>query len=197
MDGAVLAGGQSTRMGTDKALMQAGDVSFLGHIVFSLHQVMDRVMIISSSPKHDLCEKGTVRYPDIVEGVGPLGGIHTALYNSKSEFVFCCACDMPFVSPKVITLLAGECSGWDVVVPEVRGKLHPLSALYSKKCIGPVQEAIKSGQLKISHFYDKVRVNVLGDDFFEEADPRGISFTNINNHSELAIAQKHFPNLLS
>jgi len=197
IEGAVLAGGKSTRMGTDKALIRTGGASLLEHIVFSLQQVVSRVMIISSNAKHELYENDAVRYTDVVEDVGPLGGIYTALHYSKSEFVFCCACDMPLISPKVISLLAGESSECDVVVPEVRGTLQPLCALYSKRCIEPIKDSIESDQLRISCFYDKVRIKVLDDASFEEADPYGISFTNINNPSELAIAKKHFENLWS
>lgn len=190
VEGSVLAGGKSTRMGSDKATIMFDGKLFIENIISVMKRNFSLVNVISSNPEHKTLS-GVKVYPDLEEGRGPLGGILTALYYSKAPFVFCSACDMPFLSTEIINLLVNERLGWDVVVPKVNGRLHPLCGVYNKSCIPIITAEINSGELKIINFYKKVRVKILSENFFEQVDSLELSLSNINTPKDLETAKKH------
>jgi len=86
---------------------------------------------------------------------------------------------------EVIRRLLAQCKGHDVVVPVLRGELQPLHAIYSKRCMGYVQERIAKGDLRIYDFFPKVSTLRLEESVWEEVDPENRSFSNINTKEAL------------
>jgi molybdopterin-guanine dinucleotide biosynthesis protein A len=182
--GAVLAGGESRRFGKDKAHALLGGKPLVSHVFETLKNVFEDVLIVTNQPVHYEPFDVTV-VSDIVQGAGSLGGLLTALVHAEAERCFVVACDMPFLNVAVIRRLLEKCRDHDVVVPVLRGELQPLHAIYSKRCIGHIQERIGSGEFRIFDFYSKVSTLRLEERVWEEVDPENRSFANINTQQAL------------
>jgi molybdopterin-guanine dinucleotide biosynthesis protein A len=187
--GVVLAGGQSRRFGEDKAHAMLAGKPLVSHVVETLQALFDDVLIVTNEPvSYERFDVTVVS--DIIKGAGSLGGLLTALVHAKAERCFVVACDMPFLNPALIRNMLGRCKGFDVVVPSVRGDLQPLHAIYSRRCIGHIQERIAAGELRIFDFYPEVLTLQLEDRVCREMDPESRSFANINTREELARARR-------
>ncbi len=187
--GAVLAGGESRRFGRDKAHAMLGGKSLISYVVETLQGLFEDVLIVANQP---LVYEGfdVTVVSDIVKGAGSLGGLLTALVHAKEEHCFVVACDMPFLKADLIRTMIGRCEGFDVVVPTVRGDLQPLHAIYSKRCVGPIQEMIAEGEFRIFDFYPQVLTLRLEERIWAELDPENRSFANINTQEELKRARR-------
>jgi molybdopterin-guanine dinucleotide biosynthesis protein A len=182
--GAVLAGGESRRFGQDKARALLGGKPLISHVLETLEILFEDVLIVTKEPVTYEPFQVTV-VSDIVEHAGSLGGLLTALVHAEAERCFVVACDMPFLNVEVIRRLIAQCKGHDVVVPVLRGELQPLHAIYSKRCIGHVQERIANRDLRIYDFFPKVSNLRVEESVWEEVDPENRSFSNINTQEAL------------
>ena len=186
--GAVLAGGESRRFGQDKAHALLGGKPLVSRVFETLQTLFEDVLIVTNQPvRYEPFDVTVVS--DIVQGAGSLGGLLTALVHAKAERCFVVACDMPFLNVAVIRRLLEKCRDHDVVVPVLRDELQPLHAIYSKRCIGHIQEQIENGNFRIFDFYPKVSTLRLGESVWEEVDPENRSFSNINTQQALIRAR--------
>jgi molybdopterin-guanine dinucleotide biosynthesis protein A len=190
---AVLAGGQSKRMGQDKALLQIGSKPMIKRVVEAVLTQVPDVMIVSN----DLATYSFLRlpvYPDAVHDCGPLGGIYTALLHSKFQHCLVVACDLPYLSKGLLQFLCENCAPYDVLAFESEAGVEPLCAVYSKRCLSVIRKQIKAGQYKVSDFYDLVNTRLVRLEpklaFF---DPK--SFINVNTQEELAKAREFLKNI--
>jgi len=182
MTGAILAGGKSERMGTNKALIDIGGVTILEKEVALLKRVFGEVYIVAN--EGPLYERFSVRvFSDIFKDAGSIGGIYTALFHSPTEHVFIAACDMPFLNEDAVRLIS-SIRGYDAVMPDIGGRLHPLHALYSRRCMKTVEEAIRGGKLKISDLLRSLSVKRLSREDFKNI-PIDSSVENINTMEDL------------
>src|SRR3990170_8636218 len=125
MNSIVLAGGQSRRMGRDKAFLPVGEKFMLQHIIDCLRPISDDIIVVTNHAwKVDGLRVQAV--PDIVQEWGPLGGILSGLMASSSQYNLVVACDMPLLNRSVLTYIQVLRDGYDAVVPSVEGMLHPL-----------------------------------------------------------------------
>jgi molybdopterin-guanine dinucleotide biosynthesis protein A len=174
---AILAGGRATRFGgRDKgALVVDGDAIRTRQLA-ALSQVADDIMIIGGNEAHRQAvarqnsqrgkagrlHPGAIRVvSDHVPDCGPLGGLHTALIESRGAATAIVACDMPFVSAAFLAHLLTLCAEADVVVPATDRGYHPLCAAYTRACIEPIARRIAAGHLKMTDLLDEVRVRVV------------------------------------
>ena len=107
--GIILAGGKSRRMGANKALMQLGANSLIGHIIRRMRLITDELLLVTNSPT----EYGHLNVPmhgDIFPDTGALGGIYTGLTHASHDVVLCVACDSPFFGTRT-THLSRFCFG--------------------------------------------------------------------------------------
>jgi molybdopterin-guanine dinucleotide biosynthesis protein A len=187
--GAVLAGGRSRRFGRDKAHAVLAGKPLIAHVVETLQALFEDVLIVTNEPiAYEHFDVTVVS--DIVRGAGSLGGLLTALVHAKEERCFVVACDMPFLNPTLIRRMLGRCKGLDVVVPSVQGDLQPLHAIYSRRCIGHIQERIAEGEFRIFDFYPEVLTLHFDERVCREVDPENRSFANINTQEELTRARR-------
>lgn len=189
---AILAGGNSQRMGQDKALM-----SFQGEPL--IHRVIDRlaglaaeVMVITPNPQAYL-SLGLRITPDLIPGHGPLGGLFTALSVASHSELALVACDMPFVNAGLLAhqldILFSE--NVDAVIPSSRDGLEPLHAIYRRKtCLSAVREALADGEKRMISWFPRIRVRFLTLEETNPFDPRGLFFMNVNTQDELKQAEK-------
>lgn len=184
MTGAVLAGGQSRRMGTNKALLKIDGTTIIERVVSVLCNVFDEVVIIANDPA-PYSFQGIKVYPDIHVGAGSLGGLYTAIVRSGSPFTFVTACDMPFLDTECIKrLLSIPRQGYDALVPSIGGRPHPMHGLYSKSCAGVAEEMIKGGNLRVNDMLEKIHVKMLTEADFTGL-PIATSVENVNTKEDL------------
>jgi molybdopterin-guanine dinucleotide biosynthesis protein A len=191
MTGAILAGGLSRRMGFNKAFIKLNHETIIERSVRLFKGLFDETLVVTSTAvPYELLSTRVVT--DIYKGAGSLGGIYTALFHSPGEYVFVAACDMPGLDPGAISavLKAQKTSndtakgGFDAFIPFINDRYHPMHALYSKRCMKPIEAMIKQGDLKISNLIEKIRVKPLVEDDLEGA-PIAASIENINTREEL------------
>ena len=152
VSGIVLAGGQSSRLGTDKSFVNVNGQSLIERIVDKLARLSDDVIIVTNSPeKYDHLEAKLVG--DIYPGKGSLGGIYSGLRAAVNAYSLVVACDMPFLDLNLLRYMILLARGHDVVIPKVRGLPEPLHAIYSKSCLEPIDRLLAQGELKIIDFF--------------------------------------------
>jgi molybdopterin-guanine dinucleotide biosynthesis protein A len=189
---AVVAGGQSQRMGQDKAFLQFGNKPLLEHILNRLATLNLPMILIVNQPEKYTAYNLPV-YKDIIPGHGSLGGLYTAIASSQTTYTLCVAVDMPFLNSDLLTYLVGLREGYDGVVPMVKGYPEPLHAVYRKSCLAAIHSKIEANQLKISGFYDGLHIRYVEDGEMRAIDPELRSFTNINTPDEWQAAQESLP----
>jgi len=156
--GFVLAGGNSTRMGRDKALLPHGDVTLLGHACAQVAEAAGCVAVIGPPDRYG--HLGFEVVADREAGLGPLGGIHTALSLQRARWNLIVACDMPGLRLATLEDLvrrAGE-SEADCLIPVTPDGPQPLCAMYRDRCLGPLEQALADGVRKISTALERVMV---------------------------------------
>jgi molybdopterin-guanine dinucleotide biosynthesis protein A len=195
ISGVILAGGKSTRMGQNKAVMEIGGKRLIDRLAEGLAEIFPEVIIVANVP--DLYDSlGVKVVPDLIPEKGSLGGIYTATATARHPWAFVMACDMPFFNPGLIRYLATLTHDCDVVIPYT-DDWEPLHALYAKTCLPPMERMIHSGQLKIVRFFPHVRVRRVDREELSPYDPHGFSFFNMNTPEEFARAEEWWRQLSS
>ena len=184
----VLAGGGGKRLGTDKAFLEIGGQVLIEGIVEKMARIGDEVIIVTNSPhRYDRLEARLVG--DVYPGKGALGGIYSGLKAARSPHSLVVACDMPFLDLRLLRYMILLSSGQDVVIPRVEGLTEPLHAIYSKRCLQPIERVLAAGSLKIIDFFPEVRVRYVEKQEIELFDPKHLSFFNINTPADLEKAR--------
>jgi molybdopterin-guanine dinucleotide biosynthesis protein A len=147
----ILAGGKSTRMGSDKGLMTLNNITFIQHIIDAIKTLVDEILIISDNENHDVFK--LKRYNDIISNIGPLGGIYTGLHYSKTEVNLVISCDVPMIDSELISeLIKNYSNKYDVIQTKSNEKTMPLVAIYHKTCVSEAEQWIKEGKLRVREF---------------------------------------------
>jgi molybdopterin-guanine dinucleotide biosynthesis protein A len=190
---AILAGGQSSRMGSNKALLKVGGLGMLARTVELLRPLVDDLFICANDPA-PYGGTGLRVVPDVHRDRGAIGGIHAAIRAAAQPCVLCVACDMPHLAPAVVRLLLGvDAVGADAVVPLVRGLPEPLLALYSRSALPGFERAIAAGRLRVVDGLEGLRVRTVAEGDLAAVDPGLQSFLNVNTPDELAAARAGAP----
>jgi molybdopterin-guanine dinucleotide biosynthesis protein A len=185
--GAILAGGRSTRMGTNKALLAVDGLRLIDRAAAALGRCFPEVLIVANDPA-PYAGMGLPVVADLVPGKGSLGGLYTAVTAAAHPYAFCLACDMPFANPALIRYLAGLAPGHDAVVPRTDDGLQPLHAVYGKGCLPAMRRLIEVNRLKIDGLFPQVRVRYPEEGEMRPFDPDLLSFWNLNTRDDLAQA---------
>jgi molybdopterin-guanine dinucleotide biosynthesis protein A len=160
--GYVLAGGRSTRMGRDKALLPFGRATLLDHVAQCVHQSAGNVTVIG--PPERYAAFGYPVVADHVENSGPLGGLFTALSITPSDWNLIVACDMPGLTAHFLDSLlhAAESSPADCLVPSKTGRaeLDPLCAVYHRRCLSAAKAALDRNLLKMQDFVSSLHLSI-------------------------------------
>jgi len=146
--GILLAGGQSTRMGTDKGFLEFQGITFVERIINSLKPYVNDVIIVSNNSNYDAFKYKRVE--DIVENSGPLAGLYTGLYYSYTPYNLVLSSDVPYINGKVLNLLIeGFDETLDAIQIESEGKTMPLVAIYKKDCLDRCMELLQNGERRL------------------------------------------------
>ena len=182
--GVVLAGGRSSRYGSDKAFADLGGVSLVERAARALGPVARRVVVVANDVGSHAAAAWPVR-PDLVPGIGPLGGLHTAVAWAAEEGlrgVIVLATDMPFVPSSLLEGLAARLDRGVAVVPASRGPrgFEPLCAAYDVACLPAIEAAIERGERAMISFFPHVDTRIVDlADVSRHGDPDTIFF-NVN-----------------
>ena len=187
----IQAGGQSRRMGQDKALIPFLGEPLITRLIRRREAVADELIITTNRPEAYAFLNRPL-FPDTLPERGALGGLYTALASASSPLVAVVACDMPFASPALIRyqqerLLDGN---FDAVIPCGEDGLEPLHALYRREtCLPAILRAIQADKWKVISWFDEVRVCELTSAESNPLTQNGLAFLNLNTPEDVARAE--------
>jgi molybdopterin-guanine dinucleotide biosynthesis protein A len=182
---AILSGGQSSRMGTNKAFVTVGGKPIIERVIERVHQLTDDLILITNTPP-DYQHLGLPLHSDLIPGKGPLGGLYTAISMAHNEHTLVVSCDQPFLSVELLKFLIGLREGYDVVVPLAEdGYPQSMHAIYGKGCLGPIRANLAAGRLKMISFFPSVKVREVSGSEIGIIDPQRTSFFNVNTPDSL------------
>jgi len=184
--GYILAGGKSSRMGTDKGLMFFEGKPMIHYVIEQMQPIFDKLVIVSNNPEYE--KFGLEVIPDLIKDIGPAGGIYTALHHSETKLNFMVSCDMPFVTAAAIEFIVKNTNDSQIVLPENKGRIEPLFGMYSKECEEIWLKLIEEGKIKLQemvlHFKWKI-IPVENNEIFAAS-----FFKNINTKEDFNNASK-------
>jgi len=176
--------------GENKALLCVGDRRILDRLMTAFGGIFRQVLLVTNSPLSFLPWDVTM-VGDLFPVRSSLTGIHAGLFHASSGHVFVTACDTPFLKKELITVLLKELEPkWDVVIPATEEGLQPLCAVYSKRCLRPIERQLAEGNAKIIDFFSQVRVKEVPEERLRQADPQLQSFFNVNTPEALVRAKE-------
>jgi molybdopterin-guanine dinucleotide biosynthesis protein A len=182
--GFVVAGGQSLRMGRDKALLPWSGGDLLDHAIARLRAVTADVRILCG-PDRRYAERGLPVEPDVVAGAGPLAGVLAGLTAAPGRPGLYLAVDLPHVPVGLLARLLERARGGDAVVPVWPRGPEPLCAAYGPGCLEPIRRRLEAGDFEMTGFWPDVRVVEIGaTELRELGDPEEM-FRNLNAPEDL------------
>lgn len=188
----VLAGGGGKRFGRDKLSERIGDRTLLQRVISCLGQLSSHILVVIAQrqTKPHLSSFSAEVIVDLYPDTSALGGIYTGLLASRSFHSLVVAADMPFLNSPLLAYMLETASDCDVVIPRINGNLEPLHAVYSKKCLIPMQQQIEQGELQVRRLLEQVRVKYVEEAEIDRFDPKHLSFFNINTVADLRRARE-------
>jgi len=191
ISGVVLAGGQSRRMGKDKRVLEWEGTNFLDKVCFTIGDLFDEVILVTATEDYPCGHLPVRLVTDAIPQKGSLGGLFTGIKEATHSSVFVVACDMPFLNSLVISRLCALPDS-DVLMVKLSTGYQPLHGRYSKRCSFIMEQMIHDGNLQIQSLVKEpsLSVQIVGESLFEDIDPHGYSFLNINTPSDYEFARK-------
>ncbi|MQG07301.1 MAG: molybdenum cofactor guanylyltransferase [SAR202 cluster bacterium] len=193
LSGIILAGGLSRRLGRNKALENIENKPLLSIVYDSIKPFADELIIVVNNKQRqeELSFLKNVKFAiDEYNNSGSLGGIYTGLLKANNEKSIVVACDMPFISPSIISLMISKIkSSIDIIIPETEGFKHSTHAIYSKSCIKVIKKNLDVNNLKISNIFNMCKTEIISENEIYATEPYTKSFFNINNEKDLTKAK--------
>lgn len=181
--GVILAGGQSSRMGRDKALIELDGRTMLDRSIDLLRPHVREILVIGDPAKYILHNATVI--PDEQPGKGPLGGIVTAIARARYVRLLVLACDMPGINDRLLVHLKKELDrDGDVALPRHRSMIEPLAAAYHRHAIDAFEECLRNNVLKMSDAIARVKPVYLDIEPGKDGWPADL-FRNLNAPADL------------
>jgi molybdenum cofactor guanylyltransferase len=189
--GIILAGGESKRLNkVEKSNLLVGNKRIIERMMTVFEQLFNEIILVSNRPTKYL-EWDALVVKDLYTQRSSLTGIHSGLFYTKTDHAFIAACDTPFLKLELVkTIIKNVRHGIDVVLPRTNVGIEPLCAVYSRRCIQAVQNALDRDNLKIRNFFNRRKVKEVPEKILRQTDPDLISFFNINTPDDLEIANR-------
>jgi len=186
--GLVLAGGESRRMGRDKAFLELDGKPLIQIVIERMAQVCAEVLIVSAdvAPYADL---DTPVVTDRFRDAGVLGGLHAGLEAASHELALAVGCDMPFLNPDLLRAFVDWVQGYDVALLRRGEYVEPLHGAYRRTCLPAIEDVIRAGRRRIISFFPRVRVRYVAPEEVAPFDPDMRSFCNVNTPEEWRAVQ--------
>lgn len=190
VSGIILAGGKSRRMGgVNKALLKIDGRPIVERVRAVLAAVIQNIAIITNTPE-EFNFLGLPMYKDLIPDCGSIGGLFTGLSRCSGAHGFIVGCDMPFLNEKVIAHMVSLVGSHDVIIPRIEGRLEPLHAIYSRKCLPHVKDLIANQDLAIINLFPQISLLEVPQRDLEVFDPAFHFIVNINTPEDLQKAQR-------
>lgn len=195
------AGGKSTRMGSDKALLDLGGQPLIERILAQTLGLGDQIIVTNHSAQYAYL--GLPMAADILPDKGALGGLYTCLQAATQPYALVLACDMPFVNRPLVEYMMSLAPQFEAVVPcllpppsvklpmgEGREGVEPFRAIYSKACLDPIRRALDSGRMRMISFLPDIQLRWVEELEIKQFDPELLTFKNCNTPEEFEEIQR-------
>lgn len=184
----VLVGGESRRMGRDKAQTPLSGKTLVERVLEVVRPLFSEVAIGAHEADYPAPE-GIAVIADTMEGRGPALGICSALEYTEREWIFVVSCDLPFLAPGLISYLGGLREGADIVVPRTSDGVQTMCAFYSRRILPELSVRVRDGRRSLVSFFREstgaVRIRYVEEDELRRADPELGSFKDVDTPEEL------------
>ena len=183
--GFILAGGQSSRMGRDKVMLEINGVTMLDRAVGLVRSAALSAAIVGS-PAEFARSRDIRAIPDDWPGAGPLGGIATALRATQAPWNLVIACDMPYLTKQWLEFLLQRAGAANVeaIVPMNTGGAEPLCAVYHQRAEPAIRQALENGIRKITDALARLQIDYVERDTWKAFDSDGLLFKNMNRPAD-------------
>ena len=186
----VLAGGRGSRLGKEKHTVVIEGIKLIERVIAQASLLSNEIWIVFSQ-KRAKASASLYTYPgaktvvDLYPGKGSLGGVYTGLVYSTNFINLVVACDMPFLNKDLLAYMVELSPGYDIVIPRIDHLMEPLHAIYSRNCLGPIENMLKENNLRSTDLLNSVKVRYVGKEEIDKFDPEHLSFFNINTQADL------------
>ncbi len=186
---AVVVGGESRRMGQAKAFLELAGTPLIEWVLAALRPLTAAIQLIGDD-RAPYAPYGLPHHGDLLPG-GALAGIHSAIHHSGQPYTLVVACDMPYLNVDLLRAMAEQTKRGqlDVIVPTVAGYPQGLHAIYHRRCLAAIERRLRADRRRVIGFYPEVAVDYWDESRWQEYDPAGRSFINLNTPEELDAAR--------
>ena len=217
---AVISGGKSSRMGTDKALLEIGGKTMIEQIIAQTAGLGGDQIVITNTPEQ-YAFLNLPMFSDVLPDKGALGGLYTAIHSASRPYTLTLACDMPFVNQPLLKHMLSLAPDFDAVIPRLLSPLpspastalhsahasraatgegpgvgvEPFRAIYSKACLEPIRNALDAGKMRVNSFFPDIRIRWVEENEIKQFDPELLTFMNCNTPEELEAVKKVWDDL--
>ena len=195
----ILAGGFSSRFGSDKGILKIANRSLIAHVAKTVNSIVNEIIVVTNSKKKietyskEVNELKIKFFLDIYDDIGPLAGALTGLKNANGTYSLIVPFDTPFLSKNILSLLFKLCKNRSAVIPRwPNGHIEPLHAVYlTKETLKAAKNAIAQKETKVRAMIQRLTdVYYLSTETIRKYDSELLTFLNINTPSDLEIAKK-------
>lgn len=188
----ILAGGKSSRMGFDKQFLRINGMNIMENLINELSKEFDDIVIVTNK-QEEYKKSGFRIISDEIKGIGPLSGIHVALKESKSKYVYFIACDMPNINLDYIRYMKKSLrnSNADGCIAKRDDKIEPFNAFYSIDILIKVEKLIQLNKRSMLGLIDIIDTIFVEKDIFKKYNYSYDMFINLNSKEELEIYKAH------
>ncbi|MEN8120726.1 MAG: molybdenum cofactor guanylyltransferase [Bacteroidota bacterium] len=190
--GIILCGGKSSRMGQNKALLEINGKYIISYAIEMLQPFCDEIIISTNTKELDFLGHKTVK--DIYDNIGPISGIFSALLKSKNNKNVILSCDTPFINSLLITEMFSYLHDHDIVIPEFKGYLQPMTGVFKKDALPVISHEIQNGNYIPPRIFEKCNLKKFRIDersmFYHEH-----LFFNVNSPEDYSKAQEIMKNI--
>lgn len=191
LSGAILAGGKSTRLGKDKALLLLQGRTFMDHLITAIGCVVEEVVIVADDAQRYISFNVPV-VPDVFSNSGPLGGIHSALVHSQASAVFVVSCDQPLLTPEIIREVVSLAGPEPATVLGDVGRSHTLIGLFKKECLPILERLLQLRKRKFREFLHESGARLVSPQEIRSSDFSRL-LVNVNTAEDYAALLHLFP----
>lgn len=186
----ILAGGDSQRMGSDKANLLLGDQTLLQHVTAAMRQIFPQVVVSVRRPRPEIelpqvCDEQSNQE---MRGAGPLAGLAAGIAQITTPWAFTIACDMPFMDSAMVELLSKYRGQYQAVVPVVQDYPQPLAAFYSTRCLSMMRAGLAGQDKSLRRMLKQLDVCYVDEEKLLVANSSLHSFFDLDTPQDVAMA---------
>jgi molybdopterin-guanine dinucleotide biosynthesis protein A len=182
----ILAGGRSTRMGTDKGSLPFGDESMLERVVRIVRPIVDQVIVVARQGQQTPAGVKVVHDP--IKDQGPLAGLAAGLAGSTSDLNIVVACDMPLIKPEVLQRLVSMIGDDDACVAVADGHASALCGVYRSRIADDAKALLDSGERRVMRLLDRIKTKRVDAALLRDIDPDLDTFISVDTPDKYADA---------